>query len=85
MSKEFKVIVRTFRGYDVAPREKAIKMAKAMINEIIEDGFPTENQWAQFIHEDTKENLGMVHVTCGVLEGLDLDNRICTLKALLDK
>ena len=83
MEKEFKVVVRTFRGYTTAPREKAIKVAKAMITDIIEDGFSEEHQWANFIKEGTQENLGLVKMTDGTLVGYDLNPRIATLKALL--
>lgn len=83
--KEFNVKVRTFRGYMIAPREKAIPRAKAMIREIIEDGFGEEQQFATFLHCDTNENLGMLKIEDGNLIGLDLDMRIATIKALLDK
>lgn len=83
MEREFRVIVKTFRGYSIEPREKAIKRAKQMISDIIEDGFGEGYQWARFEHELTLEHLGMIRMENGVAIGDNLDMRIATIKALL--
>lgn len=69
----------------VVAREEAIKEAKRQIKDLIDSGYTKNQIRCSFYHESTGELLGNVELVDGeTIQLLNVDNRIATIKALLD-
>ena len=83
--KEFNVRVESTNNFRIVPREEAIKEAKRQIKSMLEQGYRLPFIFVNFYHEETKEHLGSVKlINKEDIELVDVDMRICTIKALLN-
>jgi hypothetical protein len=83
--KEFNVKVESTNDMRVVEREKAIKEAKRQIKNLLDQGYSKNQIFVVFHHEITHEYLGSME-TDGkdIIFGNDIDNRLLTIKALLN-
>lgn len=83
--EEFNVTVKSNNDSQVVKREDAIRTAKKMIRNLVEKGFNKKQIFVKFFFENSRVPLGSVSVISNDLIQLNsVDNRLTTLKALLD-